>query len=931
MRPTLRTGINFFLGFLLFMTGLNAHSQSVKGEVKDAITGDALTGATVKLNETGVIEFVQLDGSFLFKSLKPGEYTLIISHANYKTQEKKVSVLANKAVSLKVELQSESRELTNVILVTGSNGAERNTRLLERNSNQLVNIVSSRNIELLPDITVANVIQRVSGVTIEKTNSGEGRYPIIRGMEKRYINTLINGIKIPSPDNKNRFIPLDLFSSELLDRLEVSKSLTPSMEGDAIGGTINLVMKDAPSKKLLQVNFSAGYNNIFGKQDFQKFDNSTMNKQSPNEIHGSTYKASEQEFSLGHLKYTPVSMPVNTTFGLSIGNRFGKDKKMGVLFSGSFQDQYRGTNTTVFSTATTSNVDNIPAFEFLRERQYSLHSQRLGLTGKFDYKINNRNNISFFSTFVRLADFQVRLSNDTTNAINQTMSYSRRTSWQYQSIYNSTLQGLHKMSANMFVDWSAVFSIAQNAVPDLTSFSHGGLSVDRTGDKVKLSGDDILSGMSRSWEHNKDRDVSLYANFTKKLNFLRSDFEFKAGGLIRDKHRTNFYNAYSLNPLRILGANQLFTTIDNAQFTFLGSDSSAQLDGNNYTFTEDVAAGYIQGKWKLSSRMEALGGVRVERTHQEYRTEMPITADLRSGTISYTDWLPSLQFKYQLKPEQAFRLSYYKALSRPQFAELIPDGPNNYDLFKALGNPEGLEHSLADNFDLRYEFLPGKADQVLLGVFYKKVQDPIEISVRKQGYNTQVFKPVNIGSSATNYGFEAVFTKFFGALGITANYTFTHSSITNDSMLFKYRDPNIGITDKYVSETRPLQGQANHIGNFSLMYKNPKLGLDAQLAMVYTGERLAILNTYSGLHYWLEPTTNLDFSFEKRVWKKMTFYGKINNLTNTPAVTSIHQSYNLYLERTNVPLNLQTDPAKKIIVQKDYFKTSFLFGFRYKL
>ena len=150
-------------------------------------------------------------------------------------------------------------------------------------------------------------------------------------------------------------------------------------------------------------------------------------------------------------------------------------------------------------------------------------------------------------------------------------------------------------------------------------------------------------------------------------------------------------------------------------------------------------------------------------------------------------------------------------------------------------------------------------------------------------------------------------------------------------MLYKYKDPALGITDKYISETRPLQGQANHIGNFSVLYKNPSIGFDAQVAFVYTGERISILNTYAGLHYWLQPTAQLDLSFEKRMLPRFTFSGKINNLTNTPAVTSIHQSYNTYLEKTKVPLNLQTDPDNKIIVQKDYFKTSFLFGLRYKL
>ena len=80
-----------------------------------------------------------------------------------------------------------------------------------------------------PDLTVAGILKRISGVTIEQDNAGNGQYVILRGMDKRYNYTLVNGIKIPSPDRENRYIPLDIFPSELLQRLEVFKTLTPSM------------------------------------------------------------------------------------------------------------------------------------------------------------------------------------------------------------------------------------------------------------------------------------------------------------------------------------------------------------------------------------------------------------------------------------------------------------------------------------------------------------------------------------------------------------------------------------------------------------------------------------------------------------------------------------------------------------------------------
>lgn len=127
----------------------------------------------------------------------------------------------------------------------------------------VMNVMSAKAIELSPDLTVANALGRISGITLERSASGEGQYAILRGMDKRYNYTLVNGVKIPSPDNKNRFVPLDIFPAEMLDRLEVSKSLTADLEGDGIGGAVNMVMKDAPDRRQVSANFTMGYSAMY--------------------------------------------------------------------------------------------------------------------------------------------------------------------------------------------------------------------------------------------------------------------------------------------------------------------------------------------------------------------------------------------------------------------------------------------------------------------------------------------------------------------------------------------------------------------------------------------------------------------------------------------------------------------------------------------
>ena len=905
---------------VLFISSFS-FAGTIKGKVTDAVTGEPLVGALVKLENSKFSTFVKLDGSYSLANIPAGTYTITVSYLEYSIKGKTVTIASETDIkNIDFSEKSIINTLSSVTVSASSyKESDRGARRIEKIADPIINVLSTKTLQLLPDITVANALQRVSGVTVEKSSSGEARYPIIRGMEKRYINTLVNGIKIPSPDNNNRFIPLDLFASELLERLEVSKSLTPSMEGDAIGGTINLVMKDAPDDLLLQANVAIGYNNILNGQPYQKFDKGSMNKQSPAEINGSTYVAVPKDFSVAHLNYSTKSSPVNTTLGLTVGDRFGKFKQFGFVVSGSYQNSFRGTTSNFFLPASQPGLNNVPLFSDLQLRNYSVQSKRTGLNGKLDYHINKNNKISLINTFVRLDDYQTRIVYDTV-ALNSVVDNWQRSTWQYQSIYNTTLQGYHKLTSSTIVDWSLVYSIANNHVPDQTQFIHEYAIV-----PTSLTADK-LQKMSRIWSHNSDQDYAAYFNITKNTSLFKRTIEVKAGALLRSKKRENFYNSYSLDPT--LG--EVYTNINNAVFIFNPASSGIpNVSGNNYNFKEDITAGYLQGKWQLTNKLEVLGGVRIEYTNQHYETKLPADVSARSGTISYSDILPSAQFKYAISKNQNLRLAYYKALARPAFAEMIPDGPDG-EFFKQQGDPIHLKHSFADNLDLRYELYSRSADQVLLGVFYKNINDPIEISaVKPQGVNSLYLQPVNNGT-ATNYGFEAVVTKYFGAFGISANYTYTQSSIT-DSVGYSFRNAAGSIVSTKVSETRPLQGQSNNVANLSFIYKNPKLGLDIQAALVYTGERISFLSPYLGLNYWQSPTTQLDISFEKRIVKRLSVYGKINNITNTPFELSLHQSYNTYLQTSGSrPLSLQSDPTNKIIIQQDYYKTSFLFGVRYK-
>ena len=175
-------------------------------------------------------------------------------------------------------------------------------------------------------------------------------------MDKRYNYTLINGVKIPSPDNKNRFVPLDIFPSEMLDRLEVTKSLTANMEGDGIGGAVNLIMKDAPTERQLTANLSTGYNAMYFGRDFQSFNYGAIQKQSPYEAMGKPedYKVTMNDFTTSNLHMKWKKPMPDITGGFSYGDRFFENK-LGVMLAASYLNTYRGKESQIYSKTVTTH------------------------------------------------------------------------------------------------------------------------------------------------------------------------------------------------------------------------------------------------------------------------------------------------------------------------------------------------------------------------------------------------------------------------------------------------------------------------------------------------------------------------------------------------------------------------------------------------
>jgi len=925
----------FFLTFILIFSLAYVYADTVviQGEIIDKKSGIPLSGVNVYTSNNKAQKTITgLNGSFSLK-VESLPIELTINYVGYKIQKYIVSKQNNNTIAIEAIVEDLKEVQVNASIEKNNDILARN---IEKNAASISNIVSAKAIELSPDFNVANVIQRISGVTLERTSNGDAQYATLRGMDKRYNYTLVNGIKIPSPDNKNRFLPLDIFPSDMLARLEVTKSLTADMEGDGIGGAINMVMKDAPSVKSFSINTSTGYNSLFLDRQFLSFNKDAINLQSPFESYSNLYAAKPRDFANGLTKITSNKPAPNLFFNSSFGNRILR-KKLGYMVGVSYQNSYRGGDITNYgSSISTSDASNLPVVTGKSDRTFSDQQTRLGVHGKLDYIISEKNKIQWYNAYLDFKNHQIRDTRGIDYSIgydpskgNYNVSYSTRFRYTHQNIYNSTVIGDHLlMNSKLKFDWTLAYSKAFNEIPENTTVNTVSTVRNNIENQISVV---TLGGQSVRWEHNTDEDVSGKFNFISTVNLNKGALEIATGGLYRDKQRANFFNEYDLRPFddsKPLGQkNNLIKGVDwkdysEIKYTVYNPYGSTG-DPLNYNASEVITAGYVQTKL-LKENYQLNTGVRVENTNQGYNLLNPVAGVKNIGEQVYTDVLPSIHLKYLLNENKNLRVSYSRSINRPSFFEIVPYKIINEE-FTEMGNPD-LKHTVADNFDIRYEIFPKPAEQFLIGIFYKNINNPIETGIVDQGQGS-FFTPTNFGV-AKNYGLEIDLTKYFFNFGVKFNYTYTNSSITTTKVYYELNtDPNSSVKNvlKTGTQTRQLNGQAANLANLTLIYKSIKNSIDFQLSAVYTGDKLFAVSRFLNNDTWQSSFVQLDASLEKKV-KKSTLFIKANNILNTP-ISLYLKKYN----KVNETISGYENFNNGTLLRKDLNGINIQVGFKFKI
>ena len=322
---------------------------SISGTTKDS--GNAvLIGALVELQPGGNRAVSDDQGRFRFADLGPMEYTLTATYVGFAPQTTTVKVEAGQVANVEVALKVSS--VTDQVIVSAERlQGETESINIERTSDDIVQVLPLKVINSLPNTNIADAVGRVPSVSLER-DEGEGKYIQIRGTEPRLTNVTINGVNVPAPEGIVRQIKLDSVPADLVERIEVFKTLSANQDADGIGGTVNLVTKIATDKPIYSLRGSGGYTPIQGGRTLGEFDGTA-------------------------------------------GHRFGEDNKFGIILGGTWDRNNRGIDDLEpgQSIGSDPSGNNVAFANTEDERSYAYYRTRYGFDVGIDYNVTRSTNV----------------------------------------------------------------------------------------------------------------------------------------------------------------------------------------------------------------------------------------------------------------------------------------------------------------------------------------------------------------------------------------------------------------------------------------------------------------------------------------------------------------------------------------------------------
>jgi TonB-dependent receptor len=907
---------------------------SISGTVKDA-AGAVLQGAQAVLKPTALTVASDAQGSFLIRDVKPGTYTVTISYVGFATFVKTVTVTAGQTASLDITLtvNSANQQIEVTATLEGDAAAVNE----QRTSENILNVQTDTQIQSLPNANIADAVGRMPGVTLQR-NEGEGQYVQIRGTEPRLSNTTIDGVIVPGPDPEVRQVDLDTIPADLVGSVAINKTLSANQDGDAIGGSVDLRIKQATSDKpTLMVEGIDGYTPIAnGRKAFQ----------------------------------------IDSSAGFRFGQNTAQGKRFGLMLGYSYDYNGRAID----------DVEPVPdfdgpngafTFDNIYLQQYLYDRTRYGFAGSLDYKLNENSDLYVHGLFSNFRDYGEKYAYQL--ALEDHPSYHtsvRRPNLQIADLavggnhvldhafFRYQIAAAHSRFGGAAGNPGAAFKVSKSGTvgddceyvpgpsqyrPQYTCITPGNPIFDPT--QYALDTIDLTFGQAT--QLNLQASASMGINYHFGSHF--STFEF--GGQFRNEHKgqdayspeydsnngtamsqylgtftnNHFYGGtYHLGPVTEFSKITGDLAQNPGNFTLDEGTTHLQSDAANYNLQERVSAGYIMNTIQLG-RFHLQTGLRIEATNTS-NTGYLVVNDANGnyvsttpqyGSGSYINPLPSVQLRYSIDKDSDIRAVYGRGISRPDPYQLVPyitEDQSTTPYTINIGNPAIVaEH--ANDYDILYERYLPSIGMIQAGYFYKQITKPIygqqsiiptTGSPLSQAYaGDLVFQEVN-GDHAYVQGVEFAYQQHLnylpGVLGgarINANFTYTSSR-------------NYNLTGR--TDNPALVGQAPFSWNISPAYATKRVlvtvGMSYNSANIYAYQ---YQSTGPGaVPYGVNgPFGDNYFYPHMQVDSKITYY-----LGKGFTVMAIGENMN------NEPFGFYNG-SPQYMVQREYYKPTYSGGIRW--
>ena len=904
-----------FLSFLfVLLLSVRVFAQEgglVSGTVKDA-TGMTLPGAVLKLDRFNRYTVSDNNGYFEFLNVPAGSYRVEVEYLGYEPAVLEATVTAGGNAVVDFVMQEGAQEI-GAVVVMGDQARGQAKALNQQKTNVNVsNVISADQIGRFPDSNIGDALKRVPGIAMQN-DQGEARNIVVRGLASELNSVTLNGNRIPSAEGDNRKVQMDVIPSDMIQTIEVNKTLTPDMDADAIGGSVDLVTRAAAGGQRISLTQLGGYN--------------------------------------------PIRTGATGSGSFVYGNRFFNDR-LGVVLSASYMNKDYGSDNieAVWAQDDGGNV----YVEEMDIRKYDVQRIRRSATLNIDWKIDSRNTIAADLMYNWRDDREARyrtqfkdiepvydgstitgyegtVVRETKGGIDDRRNRTRRL--EDQRVQSYVLSGTHLLSPKVDMDWSLSYAKASEDRPHerYIEYVQEGLSMNEDLADTRLPyvdapgqnySDFVFDKLTEQHDYTQEEEYAAKVNLRMPLSVVREQKGRLRVGLSarwKNKRRSNdFYEYVPTGSMPVLSdmehvvydrplvqgdryvpgmfvSSGYIGNVDlyNPSLFTPEADPSEYMAGN-YDAGERILAGYLRWDQNITNDLMFIAGVRVENTDLDYRGNYILdedydNADERHNRNNYTNVLPGLTLKYDLNDRTVLRAAFTTALARPNYYALVPYVDIQREKREITAGNPNLKATYSYNFDLLGEYYSKSVGIVSGGFFYKRLDNfifnylDIDYTAEKfaadfPGFTNPIgagevweyLRPMN-GRSVDMFGFEVALQRkldflpgrFLRNFGVMLNYTFTHS-VTR------------GIYNEDGEERTnvSLPGTAPHMVNASLSWENSRLSV--RVSLNYTAGYLDEVASEAFGDRYYDGQLFLDANASYRFGKYVRVFFEANNLTNQP-------------------------------------------------